>query len=74
MGTTTLRVDTDEYTALPFPHHNIQRVPATAGVTPMGAISREDFNHILGMLPLCKAPGPYGVPYELLKSAPEQLK
>jgi hypothetical protein len=49
-------------------------VPHDAGATLQGAITEEDFEFFLKTLPSRKAPGPDGVPYELLKCAPAQLK
>ena len=73
-ATTTLCVHAADYAVLPFPLRSIPRVPHDAGATLQGAITEEDFEFFLNTLPSRKAPGPDGVPYELLKCAPAQLK
>jgi ribonuclease HI len=73
-ATTTLRVDAAAYAALPLPAHHVPRVPPDSGATLQGAITSEDFDFFLGTLPLRTMPGPDCLPYELLKSSPQQFK
>ena len=72
--TTTLLVRVSAYDALPFRLDNIPRVPADSVETLRGGVSKEDLEHFEGDLPCRKAPGPDGIPYELLRCAPESLK
>ena len=73
-ATTTLLVRIRDYETLPFRLGNIPRIPADSMETLGGAVSKEDLEHFMGQLPCRKAPGPDGIPYELLRCAPESLK
>ena len=63
-----------DYNDLPFCTDSIPRVPPGAGETLRGAISMADFEFLLEQLPNWRAPGPDGLPFELLKHAPADVK
>jgi hypothetical protein len=52
----------------------IPRVPPSARETLRGAITAADFDFAMGQLPNNRAPGPDGLPYEILRHAPESMK
>ena len=63
-----------DYTKIPFRTEGIPRVPPDAGETLRGAISETDFEFLLQQLPNKRAPGPDGLPFELLRHAPDGMK
>ena len=63
-----------DYTEIPFRTEGIPRVPPDAGETLRGAISETDFEFLLQQLPNKRAPGPDGLPFELLRHAPDGMK
>ena len=65
-------VDRHEYDSLPFSTAGIAQVPG--GATLRGPVEREDLDWHLARLSKRRAPGPDEVPYELLATAPDELK
>jgi hypothetical protein len=64
-----------DYTDLTFRTDGIVRFPPDAGETLLrGSISAADFEFLLEKLPNKRAPGPGGLPFELLKHAPDGVK
>jgi hypothetical protein len=68
------RVDEAEYAGLSFYPDGIPRVPPSARETLRGAITAADFEFALGQRLNNCAPGPDGIPYEILRQAPESMK
>jgi hypothetical protein len=67
-------VDEAAYDGLPFCPDGIPRVPPSARETLRGAITAADFEFVVGQLPNNRAPGPDGLPFELLRHAPDSMK
>ena len=67
-------VRTADYAGLPFCPDGIPRVPPSALETLRGAITVADFDFILGQLLNNRAPGPDGLPFEILRHAPDSMK
>jgi ribonuclease HI len=65
-------IDPSDYDQMPQPRA-LPILPAGCQERLRGAIAREDFDHYRSTLPNNKAPGPDGLPYELIKSGPEPL-
>ena len=70
----TWEVCTADYAGLPFCPDGIPRVPPGARETLRGAITAADFEFVLGQLPNNRAPGPDGIPFEILWHAPDSMK
>ena len=68
------RVDEADYAGLPFCPDGIPCVSPSARETLRGAITAADFEFALGQLLNNRAPGPDGIPYEILRHAPESMK
>ncbi len=69
-----MRAADSDYTDLPFSTEGIPRIPPDAGKTLRGAISETDDEFLLQQLPNKRAPGPDGLPFELLWHAPDGMK
>jgi len=63
-----------DYTQLPFTTEGIPRIPPDARETLRGAIMADDFEFLLNQLPNNRAPGPDGLPFEILRHAPPSVK
>ena len=63
-----------DYDTLFWNTDGIPRVSPGPGETLRKAVSMEDFEFLLRQLPNNRAPGPDGLPYELIKEAPDSLK
>jgi hypothetical protein len=70
----TWEVCTSDYAGLPFCPDVIPQVPPSARETLCGAITAADFEFYLGQLPINRAPGPDGLPFEILRHAPDSMK
>jgi hypothetical protein len=64
----------EDYATLPFALPDTPKIPVQDEVHLCGPISREDLDFYVSRLPRNKAPGPDGLPYELIKDAPDSLK
>jgi hypothetical protein len=62
----------EQYALLPFDTTGLQRILPTAGESLCAPVEREDLKYFLGTLPNGKAA--VGMPYELLRHAPDILK
>jgi hypothetical protein len=63
-----------DYDTLSWNTDGIPQVSPGSGESLRGAITMEDFEFLLRQLPNNRAPGPDGLPYELIKEAPDSLK
>ena len=63
-----------DYDTLFWNTDGIPRVSPGPGETLREAVSMEDFEFLLRQLPNNRAPGPDGLPYELIQEAPDSLK
>jgi hypothetical protein len=62
----------EQYALLPFDTAGLPQIPQTAGESLCAPVEREDLEHFLGTLPNGKVA--VGMPYELLRHAPDILK
>jgi ribonuclease HI len=67
-------VDEADYDGLPFCPDGIPRVPPSARETLRGGVTAADFEFVVGQLPNNRAPGPDGLPFEILRHAPDSMK
>mmetsp|Transcript_37221 Transcript_37221/g.99058 ORF Transcript_37221/g.99058 Transcript_37221/m.99058 type:complete len:2324 (+) Transcript_37221:2749-9720(+) len=67
-------VDPADYAKVPWEFKKLPRIPPTAKETLRSPITMEDLDFYLQHLPDNRAPGPDGLPYELLKHAPCLLR
>ena len=63
-----------DYETLFWNTDGVPRVSPGSGETLREAVSLQDFEFLLRQLPNNRAPGPDGLPYELIKEAPDSLK
>lgn len=71
---TTPRIDSADYAELPWEIKNLPKVPSDARESLRAPITMNDLDFYLQHLPDNRAPGPDGLPYELLKHAPCLLR